>query len=494
MSKDLCTYHQSNPAVWACDACERHYCSQCVVVIDDNSQTTPDCPLCDTALEYLGSGNSAQPFWSVAHRFFVYPLAPSGIAFMALVGLMSLVMPFGFLGLFAFLFTVAVSVKYCFAALESVALGSMQAPSVSQAVSGDEDHLFGKLVGLLIAIGFTQAVAEILIGPVIGGAFAVLFTLITPAMIMLLAFTKEIGESVSPRRILGLIVTLGWPYVLAVFLTNIISTGPYLVVEIFAETLFTSLIALPILAALIAYFAVVNFAMLGYLLFEHQGSLGFTAGDPDEERVPENIDNQRKRLMGEVNVLAKEGRHEEALKRFAARRSGFAQDMVYYQRYFDFARQYNNEQATAAVSDPYLELLMSKDAVDQALDVWRDAALVSRTFKPKNPASAHVLAERAHSKNLNKEALSLLVNLHKRSPQYPQLDAAYKLAGTVLRESGDTAKAEQLESSYRLSSIKGNWHNKPPVKPRQETSRSIPPDNAGPIDPSHCSINLHSKH
>ena len=266
------------------------------------------------------------------------------------------------------------------------------------------------------------------------------------AVIMLLAVTKEIGEALSPGRILGLIANLGWPYALAVFLTNVISTGPYLVVGLFAESLFASAVALPIMAALIGYFAVVNFAMLGYLLYEHQGSLGFTAGDPDEERLPATIDNLRRQLIGEVNVLAKEGRKDHALKRFEANHAEFAQDMVYHQRYFDFAKQCNDAQAIARVVDRYLELLMSKDAVDQALEVWRDASSVAVKYKPQNPATAHALAERAHSRNLQKEALALVVNLHKRAPRYPQLGAAYELAATVLRELGDAAKAEQIKS------------------------------------------------
>lgn len=445
MPKELCTYHQTKPAIWDCDDCARQFCSQCVVVIGDTAQGAPRCPLCENWLEYLGSGNSAKPFWSVAHRFFIYPFSTSGIAFMVLMACMSLVMPFGLIGLFALLFTVAVGVKYCFSVLESVAMGSTHAPSVAEAVSTDEDHLFVKLIGILIVIAFTQAVAEILIGPAVGTVSAVLFTLVTPAMIMLLAVSKEIGEALSPGRILGLIVNLGWPYVLAIFLTNVISTGPYLVVGLFAEALFASIIALPVLAALIGYFAVVNFAMLGYLLYEHQGSLGFTAGDPDEERLPATTDNLRKQLIGEVNVLAKEGRQADALKRFEQNRSDFAEDIVYFQRYFDFARQCKSEHAMTRVSDPYLELLMSKDAVDQALDVWRDATALARNYKPRNPSISHSLAERAHSMNLQKEALSLVVNLHKRAPRYPELGAAYALAATVLRELGDTAKAAQIE-------------------------------------------------
>ncbi|MFP6836519.1 MAG: hypothetical protein VB948_10495, partial [Pseudomonadales bacterium] len=149
--------------------------------------------------------------------------------------------------------------------------------------------------------------------------------------------------------------------------------------------------------------------------------------------------------LGEVNVLAKENRHVDALKGFEFRRTEFADDMVYLQRYFDFARQCNDEQAIIRAGETYLELLMSKDAADQALDVWRDTTAVAGTYKPGNPATAHSLAERAYSKNLLKESLGLLVNLHQRAPQYAELGNAYQLAATVLREMGDSAKAARLE-------------------------------------------------
>lgn len=449
MTKDLCTYHQTKPAVWDCDECGRHFCSQCVVVIGEPPHG-PRCPLCEKRLEYLGRGNASKPFWAVAHTFFLYPLSTSGIAMMMLAGALSLVMPLGLLGLIALIFTVAVGVKYCFSVLEAVAMGASQAPSFAEATASDEDHLFAKLVGILIVATFAQLATSTLISPGAGTLLGLLFTLITPAVIMLLAISKQIGDALSPNRIFGLIVSLGWPYLLAVFLTNVIATGPYVVVEVFAEALFASIIALPVLAALITYFAIVNFAMLGYLLFEHQGNLGYIAGDPDEERLPPTTDNLRRQLLGEVNVLAKENRRVDALKRFEFRRTEFADDMVYLQRYFDFARQCNDEQAITRAGETYLELLMSKDAGDQALDVWRDATAVAGAYKPANPATAHLLAERAYAKNLLTEALGLLVNLHQRAPQYAELGGAYQLAATVLRDMGDSAKAARLEEFTRV--------------------------------------------
>jgi hypothetical protein len=61
-------------------------------------------------------------------------------------------------------------------------------------------------------------------------------------------------------------------------------------------------------------------------------------------------------------------------------------------------------------------------------------AFLRHPAKPRNPSISHSLAERAHSKNLNKEALSLVVNLHKRAPRYPELGAAYALAARHLGE------------------------------------------------------------
>jgi len=444
MTTDFCSYHESQPAIWLCNDCARQFCPKCVVVIGDQPQSSPRCPLCEKRLAYPGGGSSAAPFWSVAHRFFIYPFSLSGGAFILLMGLLSLLIPYGFIGLCALLFAAVAAVKYCFAVMESVAMGSQRPPSAVAAVTGDENGLFIQLVGMLMGIALIQAVAGIVIGSIIGVLCAVLFALITPAMIMLFVFTGEIGAALSVQRIYDLTVSLGRPYLLVAVLTNVVATVPYVLFEVLGDALLASPFVLPALASLIAYFAVVDFAMLGYLGFEQQSS-----ADPDDERLPATTDNLRKQLMGAVNVLAAEGRQADALQRFEKSRSEFAGDMVYHQRYFEFARQCNHELAIARASESYLALLVRRDAVDRALDVWREAAILAPAYKPRNPAVAHALARRAHARNLPEEALALLVNLHKRAPRYPALGSAYRLAATILRELGDDGKALQIEKFIR---------------------------------------------
>lgn len=445
MSKDTCSYHSTRPAVWQCGDCARHFCTQCVTITDADPAGPPRCTLCEAPLEYLGAGNAAGPFWSAAHLFFAMPLRGSGPVFLAFMGFLALIMPLGLVGLFVLLFAVAVGVKYCFGVLEAVAMGATSPPPLADAVSGDEHHLFLRFIAMLIVIGFVQTVAEVLVNPALGTAVAVLVTLVMPAMIILLAVDKEVGQALSPVRVTTLVFSIGWPYVLAVFLTNVISTGPYLIGMYFVDALSESVFALPVLAALTAYFAVVNFAMLGYLIFEHQGALGFVAGDPEEQRLPGTPENRRQQLMGEANVLVRESRSAEALEKLHQRRNEFADDLTFHQRHYELALGCRDAAAVARAADPYLELLMSRDGVDRALDVWRQAARMDGAFRPANPAIAHTLAEHAFGANRPREALALLVNLHKRAPDYGELQGAYELAARILREQGDTAKADELE-------------------------------------------------
>ncbi len=447
MSKDACSYHETRPAIWECDECARRYCGQCVTVTDADPPGPPRCALCGKRLEYLGSGNAAQPFWSVAHRFFALPLTGSGLAFLALEAVLALLVPFGLLGLFVLLLAVAAGVKYGFAVLEAAAMGDARPPPLGSAIAGDEEHLFLKFAALLIALGVLQGLAKALIHPAAGTLVGVLVTLIMPAVIILLAVNKKIGDALAPARIAALITGIGWPYLLAVFLTNVISTGPYVVAIFFAGSLAGSVLALPLLAALTAYFAVVNFAMLGYLIYEHQASLGFVAGDPERERVAGTAENRRRQLLGDVNVLVKESRAADALNRLRQQGDEFAEDMTFQQRHFDLAVQTHAEVgALARAADPYLELLMTRDGADRALDVWRRAIRVDPAYRPANPAIRHTLAEHAHAGNLDKEALALLVNLHKQAPQYEQLADAYALAARLLRDQGQDDKADKLEA------------------------------------------------
>jgi hypothetical protein len=285
-----------------------------------------------------------------------------------------------------------------------------------------------------------------LVSPGLGAAVSLLFSILLPAMIIYLAVERTISSAVVPAKLIWLITRIGWPYLLVVFISNVLSTGPIFVLSVIGSEV-SAFFLLPMLAASFAYFTVVNFAMLGYVIFENQGELGYVAGDIDDVAVRNSTDNRLKCLLGEVNVLVKESRHADALKRINLAKSEFRDHPMFFERAVLLALSVKDKNLIESLTDGHLKLLVGKDALDQALDCFRRSIVVHKDFRPSEPGIAHALAEHAYGKNLNKEALTLLINLHQRAPHYDRLGDAYRLAATIMRVGfNNEAKALELEN------------------------------------------------
>ena len=77
MAKTSCSYHANKPATWQCEECAKSFCDKCVVVIAEGPRSPdPRCPLCENRLTFLGTGQTAKPFWAVAPIFFGYTSCP----------------------------------------------------------------------------------------------------------------------------------------------------------------------------------------------------------------------------------------------------------------------------------------------------------------------------------------------------------------------------------------------------------------------------------
>ena len=445
MAKTMCSFHKEKPAVWQCEDCDRDYCSDCIVVVAEPGGFNPDptCPLCDTQLGYLGGGNQAKPFWSMAHVFFAYPFRPAGLMALAFLAFLGLFINFGLLSIFAMLLSFAVILKYGIATLEGVAQGHTEPPSINEAIRGDEDNLFLKFIGIILLVGIVMGIVTVLLGEILGTIFSLMISLLTPAMFVYLAIDRNMSSALNPLKLIGLAITIGPPYVLVVILSNIISTGPVFVLSTLGEFSEGFLVG-PVILAVAGYFSIVYFALLGYMLYENQGKLGYVAGDPNDELVPDTLENRRRQRFGEVNVLLREQKTEEAFKRFQEASAELLSDQTYVERYLSLALQMRHTQAISRAADLGIDLLISKDAADAALDQWRKARDVVSNYLPHSPRSRHLLAESALARNLRREGMLLLVNMHKDHDDYEDLESAYRLLANLFQEDGKEAEAKRV--------------------------------------------------
>lgn len=455
MAKTLCDYHSGNPAGWECDECCKAYCDKCIVLREEPGKYYPPrCPLCEKELEFLGTGQHARPFWTVAPIFFSYPLRGSGIALLASSAALGLVIGSGILGLPLLILLAALIIRFAFGVLIHVANnGNVGTPSLSEVVQADEGNLFYKFIAMTILMGVLVAMAEIFLGPAMGTVLSILSSILLPAMIIFIASDSSLLGAFMPHRLLWLITVIGWPYALVAFLTNVLSAAPMLVTFLVSED--TSLpIFVAMLAVAYAYFTTVNFSLLGYVIFERQTELGFVAGSAEEVMVKDTPDSRLNELFGRINVLMKEDRQKDALNLLKRAQAEFKSETKFYDRAMRLALAARNESLITSLTNSYLELLLSKDAAGQALEWCRKAIEVVKTYRPRSADVSHLLAEEAYARNLNREALLLLVNLHKRAPDYDRLGDAYRLAANVFRDGmGDEVRAAQLENFIQAKNL-----------------------------------------
>src|SRR5690606_18950486 len=93
MDVTYCHYHPAQPATWHCAPCQRHFGDCCIPLNAEAPEAAPQCPLCRSALSFLGAANTAQPFWQRTGQFFLYGFQAGPLSFAALLALAGLFMP-----------------------------------------------------------------------------------------------------------------------------------------------------------------------------------------------------------------------------------------------------------------------------------------------------------------------------------------------------------------------------------------------------------------
>lgn len=284
--------------------------------------------------------------------------------------------------------------NYGIAVINHVAQGNSGTPPLREVLEKDENNLFFKFIGLLLAVGLLPVIAQLMLNPAAGIAVSILTTVTLPAMIILLAAEGTLSAAFRPMRLIWLINCIGWPYALVVFVSTILAGGPMFVLATIGEDISIGLI-FPVLTLSFAYFGLVNFCMLGYVIFENQRTIGFVAGSTDDIEVADSPANRQRKIFGEVNVFIKENQLQKALQLVKGAAAEFRDDPSFYERATSFALQSKDKSLIESLTNDYLGILMSKEALDQALDWCRRSMGVHSGFRPKSPDIAHSLAEHA---------------------------------------------------------------------------------------------------
>lgn len=429
-----CRFHDNRASLWHCPDCATGYCVDCIPGGEDNfARGEPRCPLCLRGLNYLGQGVEAPPFWQRSGELFRYGTKGAPLTGALLAGLLATLEP-GFISFLLGLALLVVLLRYGLMVTVRLAAGDWQPPPLGDAIGGSLD-LFFKQLALVLGLFLVPALVGFLGAPVVAGLMILFAMLALPAGIMLLAMSESLSMAFNPVAQFRMMTTIGWPYLLLWFALMAVTSAPGLVASLTADSPYHEVAAF-MTEALSFYSTVVAYALMGYLLFQYGNELGLVSLQTRGRSLSADV-YERKAALGLSHVYARSGRLEEALSTVERALRQQPLDTALHDRKHRLLRALKQHRKLMNHAREYCSLLARAGNPGNATAVLRDIWQKRPDYQLEDPAAALAIARVFHQQGCFREARKLLVNLHRRHPDFDELGQAYLLLARICLEGFD---------------------------------------------------------
>ncbi len=423
--EQTCQFHPLEPATYFCTACETLCCDDCVD--DARFNPEPRCFQCNRTLEPRGPGN-IEPFWRRLQQSFRYPLATQSLWFILILSVLCSVafyIPFAvliYLALFGSVF------KYCLSCLSFTAEGYMAPPDITEAYEGGFRKLL-VLIAMLFVTGLVINLTNSFLGSAMGGMMALLVTLSFPAIIIHYAISESMIESLNPRNIFDLIHSIGLPYGL-ILAFIFIMMGSVAVLYQLVAIIPSSLDAI-FLFAVTFYYAIVLHHLMGYMVFQFQTELGYSA------RLQDGSSTRRGGhaiAMAKISTLIKQAEFKDATKLFREQIALNPDKLLLHSRFFEILLATKNAEAMIEFFPKYIRLLESNNRRDLISRNYKRLMAKMPDFEINNPELKFIISKASFDQNDARIAIKLLHGIHKKHPDFKDLIPALTLLAEALDE------------------------------------------------------------
>ncbi len=420
-----CQFHPLEPATYLCVECDINCCDECVD--DSRFNSEPRCFRCNRTLEALGPGN-IEPFWRRLQQSFRYPLATQSLWFILILSVLCSVafyLPFAlliYLALFGSVF------KYCLSCLSFTAEGYLTPPDITEAYEGGFRKML-VLIAMLFVTGLVVNLANTFLGSAIGGIVALLVTLSFPAIIIHYAISESMIESLNPRNIFDLIHSIGLPYGL-ILAFIFIMMGSVAVLYQLVAIIPSSLDAI-FLFAITFYYAIVLHHLMGYMVFQFQAELGYSA------RLQDGSNKRRGShaiAMAKISTLIKQAEFKDTTQLFQEQIRINPDKLSLHSRFFDFLLASKNHEAMTEFLPKYFRLLESNNRRDLISRNYKRLMGKCPDFVLEDPELKLLIAQASFDHNDARVAIKLLHGIHKKHTDFKDLIPALTLLAQALDE------------------------------------------------------------
>ena len=277
---DNCRYHPAIPARWYCFKCELKLCSSCV---EPGIRDIKHCPQCKAAASSLGVSHMITPFWKRLHKFFLYPLTPFVLIYIAIMtGLLFIAALIPLVGWLLQLVILLGFTKYAYIVLGDTALGHFDVPPADWRIASDGMGMPLKQYAIFL-------VTAILVYKLGNGILSIFVMLVMffalPATAMIIATENSFFRAINPLVWGGTIARIGLPY-LILYGFIILLSGSSIALISLLDGILPTIVLVVLLVFVSMYYTIIMFNMIGYTIYQYHEELGLSV-DIDYEETNE---------------------------------------------------------------------------------------------------------------------------------------------------------------------------------------------------------------
>ena len=379
------------------------------------------------------------PFWHRLNSFFLFPFQMEPLIFMALLALGSylLFLP-GFMRLFVVVGLVLGASRYAFKVAALASRGVLHSRDYTNALNDpDWKVLPWKFFVILLvhgfAIGFLARQSALL------GLLAMLVSsLALPATLMVLIQSASLRAALNPFELLGTMADIGAQYLLLCLFLFLLQAGFPKAIELLLP-ITPGWLLLPMVVFCAIYFLWVMAALIGYVMFQHHGSLDIDlVREPDadpEVAAQRPVKTEAQLRDGEIADLVQKGDLQGALAQ-AREWARTGHDNVVDQRRYHRVLLLDDPSSGRLGNHTrtYVPLLLLRKLGPEALEAHTAVLKVLPDFDIGKPEVTLALAEQAWRRMDAKLTIELLRGFDRRYPGVVEIPRAYELIIRALKQ------------------------------------------------------------
>ncbi len=448
MAKIYCKYHPKDLARKYCPHCKINLCSKCIKPESRGSDRYL-CPVCKNEVNDLGMENVITPFWECIPQFFKYPFNMDSIIYMVGLTLLSFLTIIPIVGI-AIYFAITFAIyRYGFALLQQSSRGYITPEETAGGTrmnTSSNMHITFFLVTILLAI-WMGIIFIVLKSSTLLILFSILFVIALPAIIMTVGVTESFFQSINPLAWFVIIKNIGFPYLALLFFLSILYGGESMLLYLIKPYI-SPLLLLPISIFISAYFFMVMFLMMGYVLYQYHERIGFTvAKDIEEDNTNQmhTTEDITTSVLQEVSILVQEGMFEDAKSKLKQTLIRHSMELKLHDQYHKLLVKTNDKANLATHTKSFIPVLISNGQMDQALSATEEALRFNNNFRPESSLHTIAIAQHCFTKGKHKLTLKLL----DKFDQFYNLDPNIPKAGLLMCKAlcdglGEDVKAKKI--------------------------------------------------